>query len=376
MADKKSQKLIENEALMKEWDWDRNNEINLKPGDLYVGSNKRVWWKCNRNHSFEKSIRDMIAKPQCPKCKEEILSLFPKQITKNQHYVQQKYLRQWGVDENKKQTYCSHNYNESVPIKSICQEKYFYKIEPINKTEYNFIVDLISVFPDKNKIEEYIKVLKYYLYLNDFNFAGTEFEKPVEDLYAQTGEEITKIHEEVLSNDIIDSLIKCDDDFMLNIEKKYSLLSYAIFQFFRTKKARNKLQDNIKNIISNGKLTDLRPAVISKHLADIFGNMTVDTLIDHDFHILFLKNKNNTFITSDNPVFVINEIDLDKIDDFLYIVSPSLAIIISTNKNYSGIKTISDEEVELINNLVVDNSNTCIISNSLSLLKKYKHKQL
>lgn len=39
-------------ALAEEWDWDKNEG---SPNDISHGSTKKVWWKCHRGHSFQKS---------------------------------------------------------------------------------------------------------------------------------------------------------------------------------------------------------------------------------------------------------------------------------------------------------------------------------
>lgn len=42
--------------VAKEWDYEKNNP--LTPQDVSVGANKRVWWKCFKNHSWEAFIND------------------------------------------------------------------------------------------------------------------------------------------------------------------------------------------------------------------------------------------------------------------------------------------------------------------------------
>ena len=46
--------ISENDILMKEWDYDLN--ADLDPTKLTYGSNKKVWWKCSKGHTFEQSI--------------------------------------------------------------------------------------------------------------------------------------------------------------------------------------------------------------------------------------------------------------------------------------------------------------------------------
>ena len=45
-----------NTDLMKEWDWEKNTPLDLFPDKLKCGSNKKVWWKCEKGHSWQAII--------------------------------------------------------------------------------------------------------------------------------------------------------------------------------------------------------------------------------------------------------------------------------------------------------------------------------
>ena len=53
------------------WDYEKN--IKISPDSIYYGSNKIVWWKCKKGHTFKKSIRLMVRKVTCPICDGRIL---------------------------------------------------------------------------------------------------------------------------------------------------------------------------------------------------------------------------------------------------------------------------------------------------------------
>lgn len=62
---------IEYEDLLKEWDYDKNN---LNPKDLIDGyTNKKVWWKCSKGHSYQTLIRSRIIGCGCPICSNRII---------------------------------------------------------------------------------------------------------------------------------------------------------------------------------------------------------------------------------------------------------------------------------------------------------------
>lgn len=63
-----SEKLtLENYALVAEWDYEKNG--NLRPGDFTGGSNKKVWWKCKLEHSWQANINNRVINgANCPYC--------------------------------------------------------------------------------------------------------------------------------------------------------------------------------------------------------------------------------------------------------------------------------------------------------------------
>ena len=51
--------------LLKEWDYDKNV---IKPDEIMHGSGKKVWWKCNKGHSWEAVISNRVSGSGCPYC--------------------------------------------------------------------------------------------------------------------------------------------------------------------------------------------------------------------------------------------------------------------------------------------------------------------
>ena len=66
MAEKKY--IIDNPNLMAEWDWEKNNELGLEPSKITSGSNKRVWWICSNNHSWQDTVGNRTNNRNCPYC--------------------------------------------------------------------------------------------------------------------------------------------------------------------------------------------------------------------------------------------------------------------------------------------------------------------
>ena len=80
MADKKEKKyLIDNPTLMAEWNWEKNNELGLDPTILTLGSNKKVWWICEKGHEWRSSVANRTKGNGCRKCSNELQTSFPEQ---------------------------------------------------------------------------------------------------------------------------------------------------------------------------------------------------------------------------------------------------------------------------------------------------------
>ena len=69
MAVKKEKEfVIDNAELMAEWDWEKNNEFGFDPIFLTCGSKKKVWWKCQKGHSYEAQIKNRVSGNGCSYC--------------------------------------------------------------------------------------------------------------------------------------------------------------------------------------------------------------------------------------------------------------------------------------------------------------------
>ena len=57
--------LTENAKLMAEWDWEKNEK---SPDQFTLGSNQKVWWKCEKGHEWEARINSRSDGNGCPYC--------------------------------------------------------------------------------------------------------------------------------------------------------------------------------------------------------------------------------------------------------------------------------------------------------------------
>ena len=54
--------------LMAEWDYEKNELMGFNPNEITAGSNKKVWWKCNKGHEWMAVIASRANGNGCPYC--------------------------------------------------------------------------------------------------------------------------------------------------------------------------------------------------------------------------------------------------------------------------------------------------------------------
>ena len=65
--------VIENEILMKEWDYEKNDPLLLDPTKIGLKSHKKVWWKCSNGHSWLAMISNRSTHGRsCPYCSHQL----------------------------------------------------------------------------------------------------------------------------------------------------------------------------------------------------------------------------------------------------------------------------------------------------------------
>ncbi len=108
-----------NPALAKEWNYERNGD--LKPEDVTVGSNKKVWWKCSKGHEWQSIINNRHKGIGCPVCNAERNTSFPE-------YVFLYYLKQCGLEVEHGYKGKGYELDIYIPSKKIAIEYdgYFY----------------------------------------------------------------------------------------------------------------------------------------------------------------------------------------------------------------------------------------------------------
>ena len=52
--------------VAEEWDYEKNGD--LRPEDVTAQSNRYIWWRCKRGHSWKAQVCDRYHSNGCPKC--------------------------------------------------------------------------------------------------------------------------------------------------------------------------------------------------------------------------------------------------------------------------------------------------------------------
>lgn len=95
-----------NPELMKEWNWNKNNNAGIYPTKITKGINKKVWWQCSIcNHEWQATVgsRAGSQKCGCPQCKKDLSTSFPEKAIS---FYLSKY---FTVEENKKFSWLSNS---------------------------------------------------------------------------------------------------------------------------------------------------------------------------------------------------------------------------------------------------------------------------
>ena len=58
--------IIENKELIKEWDYEKNKDIDINK--ITYGSSKKVWWKCKNGHEYMSDPHHRSNGVGCPIC--------------------------------------------------------------------------------------------------------------------------------------------------------------------------------------------------------------------------------------------------------------------------------------------------------------------
>lgn len=86
-------------ALVKQWDYEKNGE--LKPENFQAGSIRKIWWKCEKGHSWQATIGSRASGRNCPYCgNKQLYSGFNDLKTYCESHGLHVILDEWDYDLN------------------------------------------------------------------------------------------------------------------------------------------------------------------------------------------------------------------------------------------------------------------------------------
>ena len=307
------------------------------------------------------------------------------QIKKNHHYVWAFYLKQWAngndiyyVTKTRKVACAS--------VKGLSCESGFYKINPLNKVDIDFIkswsikslenlqnihMSFIRDFASRSHVLQTISDLS--VKAEEVKLIGQAIQyNSLEDIYSD-------IESCVLP--VIKSLCKGDSDTLLSNKNMMALCLYMGHQCTRTKAFKERSLDAIKKnplSIEHQNMIELMEKnwwFISFMLGINFGCDLYKTK-DKDNHIFIVNDTNTPFITSDNPLINIHS-SLKTLEkgvapeylDFYFPLSPRYAYMINNSSEYNGLSSTIDEKVvQKLNHSMLKKSDKTIYGNSKEIL--------
>lgn len=112
--------------LQEQWDYQKNKDIN--PREVLPYSNKKAWWNCNKNHSYEMKICDRSNGMGCPVCAgKRVIQGINDIFTFHPHLE-----KEWDFENNEISPY-SITSGSNKKVKWKCEEGHSYEMSVCNK---------------------------------------------------------------------------------------------------------------------------------------------------------------------------------------------------------------------------------------------------
>jgi len=200
---------VNNPELAKEWDYSKN--YNLTPYDVTVGSKRKVWWKCKKNHEWKSTVSRRSSDNNCPYCSGQLPSKNYNLLLNNS-----KLCEEWNYNKNKTNPdkYTPYSSKKVWWICKLCNFEWYAQISHRNNNRgcpscntskgERKIVDWLELNNINYKLQKYFKDLKglkgrflfYDFYLPSYNllieYQGEQhynynkmFHKDINDLQLQ-----------------------------------------------------------------------------------------------------------------------------------------------------------------------------------------------
>lgn len=316
-----------------------------------------------------------------------------KEIKRNHHYVWSFYLKNWA-DNNELFYISSKGKISKDSVKGLAKETDFYKINPLNSEDVEFIKRWSS------KSSKPLQVL-HSQHLQDF-IALSVISNRITSLNNES-EELQSIDQVIKHNSlenlhsifenravtVIQELSKGNQEILNTNDNMITFCSYLGLQISRTKSMKEKSLEAIKMppmLIDDIDDYENYISLFEKNwwfLSFIFGLNIGGSLYEsreRDNHIFITNNTGIPFITSDNPIINVHsslanlkQLEAPTHADFYIPLSPRYAYMINQSNDYAHLKqSISIEEVNALNMTIFKKSYKNVFASERNVLMQFK----
>lgn len=283
-------------------------------------------------------------------------------ITRDQHFVQRKYLSLWTDDlttEGMANFEVDGGKQKNINIKVILFQKDFYEIPVLNNAEITTCEQIMHAIPcltDEN-VFSYIKNLKITKTIYD---NGDEILKhDLKQTLIQLGEDFQKCAENMMSENIRGKILNCDSSFLNDFTERSSFLNYLFMQYMRSPKILKQIAKNTSDVFGSQDNADIDGRKIWSVIHNVIASSAANYMATQNIRIKFLISKDEDLITCDCPVVRL-PLAQDSTDRFYYPFSPKIGMIIGNNEEDS-IHILDNAEIEFYNNLIRNNAERIVV---------------
>ena len=118
--------LARDPGLVTEWDYTRNNLLNLFPDRISQFSNKKAWWICSRcGHSWQAKVNNRSNGRGCPKCAQELRNAKKRKAEKGINDLETldpEIAKTWNYNRNTKYSPSDLKPHSEVKVWWVCEK--------------------------------------------------------------------------------------------------------------------------------------------------------------------------------------------------------------------------------------------------------------
>ena len=298
--------------------------------------------------------------------------------TRRQHHVWCHYLEGWSRENN--QVCCLRNGNLfSTNPKNIMLERDFYKLAPLSKEDIQMFAYWMKDKceppmreTNQGAFNAFAKIANGNEIIQNMKSA-TDAEKAYARSWAIEAEE--KLHQEIEKRalPVINDLRQERLDFLNDQAATMNFFHFIAHQYFRTKRMREIAGEILKTVSPDYDFSRLRHVFCYCFANNFGGSLFVDR---KKLDIVFLKNRNNEFITGDQPIVNLAHKETLEHDDvaLYYPLAPRLAVTIAFKNFQCTSMEVSTEIAKRVNETIAFTSTQFLVAASEGQLRQFINK--